>query len=288
MPVPELHPAGPRPAAPALAALALLALLAACQSAPPAPVPPTTAEAVGELRPGSGAWRGYLPFPALPNSRSLLGAPPAEGSAQAAADLATHRATRLPPEHPRRDLAARDADLKFPALVQPFACALGVPISAAETPHLATLMRRSAMDAGLATYAAKNAHRRQRPFAVLGEASCTPAEEAALRNDGSYPSGHAALGWALGLVLAGLAPERAQALVERGHAYGQSRVYCGVHWQSDVDAGRVVGAAAVARLQADPMFRAQAALAQAEIQAQRAKGAAPGGACPAEAEALRP
>jgi len=32
---------------------------------------------------------------------------------------------------------------------------------------------------------------------------------------------------------------------------------CGVHWQSDVDAGRLIGAAVVARLHADPVFRVQ-------------------------------
>ena len=29
----------------------------------------------------------------------------------------------------------------------------------------------------------------------------------------------------------------------RGLAFGDSRVVCGVHWQSDVEAGRVIGAA---------------------------------------------
>ena len=78
-----------------------------------------------------------------------------------------------------------------------------------------------------------------------------------LAKDGSYPSGHASLGWAWGLILAEMAPERANALVARGQAFGQSRVICGVHWQSDVTQGRIIGAATVARLHADPVFRAQ-------------------------------
>jgi acid phosphatase (class A) len=61
-----------------------------------------------------------------------------------------------------------------------------------------------------------------------------------------------------------------------------------VHWQSDVDAGRVIGAAAVARLQSDDTFRAQLALAREEIAQAQARGLKPGGDCAAEAAALKP
>ena len=40
----------------------------------------------------------------------------------------------------------------------------------------------------------------------------------------------------------------------RGYMYGQSRVIAGYHWQSDVDAARLVASAAVARLHADKRF----------------------------------
>ena len=128
---------------------------------------------------------------------------------------------------------------------------------------------------------------RKRPFVTQNESTCAPQEEASLAKDGSYPSGHAALGWAWGLVLASLDPARADALIQRGHAFGQSRVVCGVHWQSDVDAGRLVGAAAVARLQADPVFQAQAALAKSELASMRAQGQrSPRPDCAQETQAL--
>jgi acid phosphatase (class A) len=96
------------------------------------------------------------------------------------------------------------------------------------------------------------------------------------------------LGWAWGLILAGLAPDKANALLHRGHAFGDSRMVCGVHWQSDIEAGRVVGAAAVARLQADPVFQAQTQLARAEIASARAKGLKSDRQdCAAEAAALK-
>ncbi len=243
---------------------------------------------VGEYRAGSGYLRGYLERQQLPDSLALLPKPPADGSAEAAADLAVYRATRALRDTPRWALATADDNLKFPKAADTFFCALGMPISQEATPHLNMLLRRSLIDAGLSTYAAKDSYKRQRPFAALKEGTCAPAAEAALAKDGSYPSGHAALGWGWALLLAELAPDRADAVLQRGHAFGQSRVVCGVHWQSDVDSGRMMGAAAIARLHADPTFSAQAALAKAEIATARARGATSPQNCAAEAQALKP
>ncbi len=249
---------------------ALLLVLAGCQT--PTPPPPTSAEVVGEFRPGSGYLRGYLDPKALPDSLALLPRPPASDSAAQASDVAVYKATRAERGTPRWDLATRDANLKFPQAAAAFACTLDLPVSPEQTPHLNMLLRRTLLDAGLSTYAAKDTYKRQRPFVTLGDTTCTPAEEAALAKDGSYPSGHATVGWAWALVLVEVDPGRTKGLLERGYAFGQSRVICGVHWQSDVDAGRVMGAATVARLHADPTFAAQMAAASAEVQAARAKG----------------
>ena len=46
---------------------------------------------------------------------------------------------------------------------------------------------------------------------------------------------------------------------------GQSRVICGYHFQSDVDAGRLVGSAVVARLHANNEFMAQLNKAKQEF-----------------------
>ncbi|MBN8493239.1 MAG: phosphatase PAP2 family protein [Burkholderiales bacterium] len=257
-------------------------VLAACQTPPP-----ISAEAVGEIRKGSGYLNGYLDRKQLPDSLALLPPPPAANSAQAAADMDTFKSTRALRNTPRWALAAQDANLKFPAAASTFACALNIPISAEGTPNLNMLLRRTLADAGLATYAAKDKYNRQRPFVVTGEETCTPAEQPALSKDGAYPSGHSSIGWAWALVLVQAAPQQMNALLQRGYAYGQSRVICGVHWQSDVDAGRVVGAAAVARLQGDETFRAQLALARDEIAQAQAKGLKPNADCAAEAAALK-
>jgi len=122
---------------------------------------------------------------------------------------------------------------------------------------------------------------------VNKDPTCTPDEEKHLIKDGSYPSGHTALGWAWALILSEIAPDRADAILARGRAFGESRVICNVHWHSDVVAGRFIGAAAVARLHADPSFRAELEAAKSEVANFRTKGYKPLRDCQAEADALQ-
>ena len=263
-----------------LPVLALLAIIAGCagfegQSKP---------AAVPEIHPGILA--GYLPSEALPNSLALIPPPPAEGSAALALDEEVHRKSLALRDTPRWELAAKDAELMFPQAAGTFSCALGVPITEKDTLHLYMLLRRTLADAGMSTYTAKNQYQRKRPFMVNKEPTCTPDEEDYLMKDGSYPSGHTAIGWAWALILTEIAPERADAILARGRAFGESRNICNVHWHSDVVEGRFMGAAAVARLHADPAFRAEIEAAKAELATVRAKGLKPTRDCQAEANAL--
>lgn len=63
--------------------------------------------------------------------------------------------------------------------------------------------------------------------------------------------------WTWGLILTELAPERNQALLERANAFGQSRAVCAGHLKSNIDAGQLMGAAAVAKLHGNADFMAQ-------------------------------
>ncbi|WPB57304.1 phosphatase PAP2 family protein [Xylophilus sp. GOD-11R] len=267
---------------PRTASVLAAVLLTACA----APQPPLDPAVIGEVWPGYGILKGYLPPAQLPDSLALLPRPPAEGSPGFEDDRASFFALTALQSTPRGPLALRDADLTSPNAAQAFSCALGLPIDARQTPHLAMLLRRTLGDASLAPYAAKNAWRRARPFTVLRTPSCVPAEEAGLASDGSYPSGHASAGWAWALVLAEIAPDRADALLQRGRAFSQSRAICGVHWKSDIEAGRLVGAATVARLHAEPVFLAQLAAARQEVVVARQNPPAPVADCTAEAAAL--
>ena len=256
-----------------------LALTAGCASIG-TPLPPTE---LPEVRPGYVA--GYLQPDELPDSRALLPAPPASGSAAMAADMESYRATRALRETPRWAQAAKDAELLFPKATEHFSCALDMPISAAATPHLNMLLRRVRMDSSRATDKAKDFYKRKRPFMETGDEICTPQERARFKPD-SYPSGHSSIGWAWSLVLTEAAPDRAGAILARGLAFGESRAVCGVHWKSDVEAGRIIAAATVARLHSNAVFAAQLAEARKEIAAARAAGSRSPLDCAAEARAL--
>jgi acid phosphatase (class A) len=235
--------------------------------------PPTSPDDLPQVR--RNYVIGYLQPAELP--------PPAAGSAALVADEDAYRSTRKLRDTPRWALATKDADLEFPHAAETFSCALAMPVSAQATPHLNMLLRRVRADASRATDKAKEHYKRRRPFAVYGEASCMPGEK--FRDD-SYPSGHASIGWAWALVLAEIAPERANAILPRGLAFGQSRLVCGVHWKSDVEAGRLVGASVVSRLHAHPVFAAQLAAARKEIEGARTAGLKSNVNCAAEAQAL--
>ncbi len=266
----------------ALFVLVCLAIITGCagfqKQSKPAAVP--------EIHPGILA--GYVKPETLPNSLALLPPPPAESSAAFELDEEVSRKSLALRRTPRWDLAVKDAELMFPEAAGTFSCALGIPITEQDTPHLYMMLRRTLADAGLSTYTAKNKYQRIRPFMVNKEPTCTPEEEKHLMKDGSYPSGHTAIGWAWALILTEIAPDRVDTILSRGRAFGESRNVCNVHWHSDVVEGRFMGAAAVARLHADPAFRADLEAAKAEYAAVRAKGLKPAQDCRKESEAPAP
>jgi acid phosphatase (class A) len=241
---------------------------------------------VPELRPGVVA--GYLKGEALSPSLSLLSPPPVPNSAAFAADEEAYRNAQSFRDTARWVQATQDAQLRFPQAAEAFSCALDAPISQQDTPHLYMLMRRSLTDSGLSTYGAKNHYQRIRPFVAHDDRSCTPNEEASLSKDGSYPSGHSAIGWTWALILSEVAPNQADPLLARGLSFGDSRIICGVHWQSDVSAGRVIGASTVARLHGDPVFLAELEEAKKEVAKAHAKGLKPTRNCQLEAASLIP
>jgi acid phosphatase (class A) len=218
---------------------------------------------IEEIRPGVVA--GYLEFKELPNSIVLLPPPPEAGSAAFELDEEITQQILELSDSARWAQARQDAILYFPEALDAFTGIPDVSISEEQTPNLVILLRRTLSDAVLSTYAAKNHYQRKRPFMVNRKPTCTPEEEEQLMKDGSYPSGHAAIGWAWALVLSEIFPEKTNHIIQRGREFGESRVVCNIHWQSDVNEGRFMGAATLARLHADPVFLADLKAAKKEV-----------------------
>lgn len=212
-----------------------------------------------------GVLEGYLSKNEIPNSLQLVPTPPQEGSAAFKFDQEVAAKYVASGDDDRRKQAAQDAVLVFPQVVDAFNTILTIKISEKNTPHLYMILRRTLADAGLSTYAAKNHYQRKRPFMVNNAPTCTPHEEISLRKDGSYPSGHTAVGWAWALVLTEVFPEQADEILERGKQFGVSRNVCNVHWHSDVIYGRMMGATAVAMLHANTDFIIDLKVAKKEV-----------------------
>jgi acid phosphatase (class A) len=258
---------------------ALLVALAGCTTVA-APTTPVEASVVTKAV-------GYLGADAVPDSLALVPAPPAAGSAGFALDEQVSREARALRDSPRWAQAHRDAELGFPERANQFACAIGLDVDAQKTPALYRLLERSRIDASAATRSAKHQYQRARPFMVNGEPTCTPEDEEGLRKNGSYPSGHTSIGWAWALILSEIVPERADAIQARGRNYGESRLVCNVHWQSDILEGRFMGAAAVARLHDNADFNRDLQAARKEIAAARKSGAPISRDCAAEEAVLK-
>lgn len=228
--------------------------------------------------------QGYLDMKDLPDATLFIGPPPAAGSSAEARDVELSLAARALKGGPRWSLAAVDADLMSANPAGTLSCAAGREIGPEATPKTAKLLRMSAANLGFSTAAVKKTYQRPRPFMVNGDEQCTPDWDAVLRKDGSYPSGHSAIGYGWGLILAELLPNRSAQIMARGIAFGDSRRFCNVHWASDVEAGRLAAAAVVAKLHSNPQFQKDVKAAKAELA--KASPVAPKTDCAAEAAAL--
>ncbi|WES68019.1 acid phosphatase PhoC [Superficieibacter sp. BNK-5] len=208
----------------------------------------------------------YLKNDQAINSLALLPPPPEAGSIQFLNDQAMYEKGRLLRNTERGKQAAADADLAAGGVANAFSEAFGHPITQKDSPEIYKLLTNMIEDAGdLATRGAKEKYMRIRPFAFYGVPTCNTKDQEKLSTNGSYPSGHTSIGWATALVLTEINPPDQDKILKRGYELGQSRVICGYHWQSDVDAARIVGSAIVATLHSNPQFQQQLEKAKQEF-----------------------
>jgi len=206
----------------------------------------------------------YFTTEQLPDLIKCLPAPPAFDSPEFANDMMRYawgKQQRL--DSLRADMARRDAVWSYEALLTEFNEPAGLVISADNTPEIWKLLTSALATTDQMRVAPKAYYHRQRPFERFEDKMLTD-EEDALRGEGSYPSGHTMRGWTAALLLAEVAPGRANEIFARGWLYGESRVIVGAHWQSDVDASRVAASIGYVALQGSPAFREQMERAQAE------------------------
>ena len=164
--------------------------------------------------------------------------------------------------------------------------ALGNPagFNAESLPLTDALFRKVLASELVVVGAAKKYYGRPRPF--LLETKLEPLIDKP--HDGSYPSGHSSWVRAVALVLGGMVPERRAQIIARADEYAHNRVVVGVHYPSDVEAGKLAGTAIAAALYASPDFRRDLAAATIELRQALSLPAGPSASVAAVAPAPRP
>lgn len=193
---------------------------------------------------------------------TLLAPPPADGAPAQQADLAAVlqvQSSRTPEQVER-------AKADIVKSVFRFADVLGPTFNEANLPKTAALFRAASEDAALIAKSGKQSFKRARPFVASSEVHPTVPGKQSDAYD-SYPSGHATFGYMSAILLAQMVPEKRGALFARGREYGENRVVDGVHYPSDVEAGRIDGTLVAAALMASPEFQKAFAAARAEVRA---------------------
>ncbi len=140
----------------------------------------------------------------------------------------------------------------------------GLLASSTSTPDIRELLYTSMNYIGQSCGAAKTYYNRRRPFDRFNDPVFGPEKASSLRKQGSYPSAHSMFGWAGALILAEINPQVQDDLFDSGYEYGQSRLIIGAHWQSDVNAARLMTSANFARLHVSEAYLAAVDKAQAE------------------------
>lgn len=212
--------------------------------------------------PAPAANTGYLVDRSLDLMQVLSPAPTA-GDPRFEADREIFRASRKWAGTPRWALAIRDINLEVSYLLSSFSCAVGVKLTPENVPHVTRLGVKSVVDTLAQNRAAKAFYRRQRPYTVDEGVTCQDTKEL---HSFDYPSGHSTAGWTWATILSQLVPSQATEILARGRVYGESRVVCGAHNFSSVQAGRLSATVTMNVIETVPAFQRDFVAAKAELE----------------------
>lgn len=225
---------------------------------------------VGSLNAASAARFHFLTEADAPDVKAIIPPPPENGSPAAKRDeYYFHEGQKLR-DTARWRVSIYDAKKgkHHHNLLASFEHPFGLMISPKDTPELYRLIDGALNDVTtFGTSVLKKHYERFRPFVFfkLEGKTCEPEKELAYAVTYSYPSSHSARGALTSLILSEINPERSNLILERGYQYGQSRVICGFHWQSDVENSRILAGVIYSALHGNRDFLSQLEKAKAEF-----------------------
>ncbi len=152
-----------------------------------------------------------------------------------------------------------------------FSDVLGSKFNKEKLPKLNAFFIRVLASEGPVTDPAKDVWKRPRPHQYSELAK--PVVK--LSKSYSYPSGHATAGTLMGIILANMLPEKRAEIMQRAYEYANNRIVAGIHFRSDVEAGRMAGTLIAAALMNRADFNAEFDLARAELRAEMGLAPAP-------------
>ena len=112
-------------------------------------------------------------------------------------------------------------------------------LSEREATHLYALLSATILDAQISCWDAKETYWFIRPWQADPAITVVPA--VGKPNHPSYPSGHSCVSTSAAVVLAKFFPEEQARLDAMAAEAGLSRMYAGIHYRFDIDAGRQIG-----------------------------------------------
>ena len=139
---------------------------------------------------------------------------------------------------------------------------LGKSFSGQFLPATEALLKFVSEDAKAVISAAKSQWKRSRPWAV--DKRIQPCIEKP--TSFSYPSDRTAHSRVWAVVLCELFPASKEALLAKAERLSQDRVLSGVHFPSDIEAGKKLGQTIADKIMQSPVFKADLAAARAEIE----------------------
>ncbi len=194
------------------------------------------------------------------NLLDLLPPPPANDSAQMKAELGeilTIQVTRTPEMAARAVADAEENVWRFSDVID------NPKFTKENLPKFSAFFDRVVETEGAVVDPAKDVWKRPRPHLY----SDLVKPIVPLSKSGSYPSGHTTVGTLMGIVLANMVPEKRPAIMARAWEYGHNRIVGGIHYASDIEAGRIAGTVIAETIMTHDDYKTEYEGAKAELRA---------------------
>lgn len=192
------------------------------------------------------------------NLLTLLPPPPANDSAQMKAELGellTIQVTRTPEQAARAVADAQEDVWRFSDVIN------NPKFTKENLPKFSAFFDRIVETEAAVVDPAKDVWKRPRPQIY----SDLVKPIVPLSKSGSYPSGHTTLGTLMGIVLSNMVPEKKTELMARAWEYGHNRVVGEIHYQTDIEAGRIAGTVVAETISTHDDYKTEYEAAKAEL-----------------------